>query len=128
MKEGAISLPISSLILKHSKKKLTLNLRLISREQNENEKSFIILGEPYFQKYFTALDYRNNRVGFAIKRMAEHNNFISTVSLIRFVSLLFFTGCCFLICFQPLKKMLEAFTGHKALYDKKSPEGRRLKY
>jgi len=28
------------------------------------------LGEPYFQKYFTALDYRNNRVGFALKRTA----------------------------------------------------------
>jgi hypothetical protein len=31
MKEGAISLPIESLILKQSKKKLTLNLRLISK-------------------------------------------------------------------------------------------------
>lgn len=107
---------------------MTFNLRIISKEENEKKQSFILLGEPYFQKYFTALDYQNNRLGFAIKRTAEHNNFISTVALIRFVSLLFFIGCGVLVCFQPLKKMFEVVGGRKEMFARKGKEGRRLKY
>ena len=37
----------------------------------QSEDDHIIIGEPFFQKYYSAFDYQKNRIGFAERRKSN---------------------------------------------------------
>lgn len=81
-----ISFQLSELIIGKIKSKTIINVKETILDK------YIILGEPFFVKYFVAFDYKSNRVGFTQKMDKSEKDFINVVTLIRFICFVFLFG------------------------------------
>lgn len=73
------SLGFDQLILKKSgSKKVKFNIR-------QSESNLLIVGEPFFKKYYAYFDYNKNEIGYTERALSIQEGLIAQVTLIRIV-------------------------------------------
>ena len=85
MLEYHISFTISELSKEESMSHTLLNIR-------QSESEYIIVGEPFFNKYYAAFDYLKNRIGIADRKRGLEERVLGGITLVRFVVVIFLLG------------------------------------
>lgn len=88
-------------MLEKSHKKVTLNIKKTFHD------NYAVLGEPIFQKYFVALDYTKNKIGFGPLRQTAFTDTYKMMKFVRYLSIIaLIAGVIFILFISPLKNAL----------------------
>lgn len=106
-------------------KEVVLHLKL-------GETNHIIMGEPFFKKYYSAFDYIKNRIGIAERRKSSEEKVLNVITLVRFLTFVFVLGCSIIVCYRPIRRIITVSGVYKRIKGSEDNdnefETRKLKY
>ena len=93
------SFKLEELVVEKSHKKVTFNIKKTFHD------NYAVLGEPIFRKYFVALDYSKNKVGFGPLTQTAFTETYKLMKMVRYLSILALIAGVILFI-SPLKNAL----------------------